>query len=58
MRTFGLSVAGIESALTAIDSMELQNSIHPLPKVDVTHWHHLSETFPSPTVFFPLCQPI
>jgi hypothetical protein len=58
MWSFGVSVAGIQSPLTAINPMKLENLVHALPKIDVSHRRHFSETFPAPGVLFPVRQAI
>ncbi len=44
----------VESAAAALDIVELQGTIQPLPKVRVLDGHHLAEVFPSPLVSAPL----
>ena len=47
----------VEMPRLAFHLMELQSSVHPLPKIVVPHRNHATKSFPSPVAGPPLCQP-
>lgn len=58
MRSVNRIVLGFKPSLSTIDTVELQNPIHPLPEVDIPHGHHMSEPLPPPTILFPFIQTV
>ena len=51
-------MGAVKPPLAALDVMESQRPLHPLPEVEILHRHQLAEEFPAPAVGLPLGQAV